>query len=124
MIGGTAQHDAVKSAHFSLGLPECAEPAIQDDAEMREVCLQLMNAGVVEGRNFPVFLGAEALQPGLAGVNYKSVATGCGNIRNECIKSLIFILIVDADAAFDRHRNFNRPAHRRDAVAHSLRVRP
>ena len=121
VIGGAPQHDAIKTSHFISGLLKCGQPAIQDDVEMREVCLQLMNAGIVERWNFPVFLWAEALQPGFAGMDYESITTRCGNSFNKAIKSLGLVLVVDADAAFHRHRNFDGQTHRRNTVGHKLR---
>src|SRR6185295_18259514 len=95
---------------------------IQDDGEMREICLQLVNAGVVERRNFAVFLWAEAFQPSLTRMNYESITTCCGNSFDETVKPLSLVLIIDADAAFHRYRNFDGRTHRCNTVGHKLRL--
>ncbi len=120
VICGTPQHDPIETAHFITGLLKCGQAPIQDYVEMRKVCFQLMHPGIIERRNFPVFLRAEAFKPSLAGVDYECIATCCRDCFNKAIKALDFVLVVNADATFHCDRYFDGGTHRCNTIRHEL----
>ncbi len=71
VIGGAAQHDTVDMNQMRLGLVQRADSAIDGDDQLRMGPLQLVDQRVVEGRDVTVFLGRQALQPGLARMDDK-----------------------------------------------------
>ena len=53
--------------------------AVYDHREVRVFLLQPIDGFIGERRNFPVFLGAKPLQPGLARMDDEYAAARCGN---------------------------------------------
>ena len=58
------------------GIGDRCDAAIDADKTARQPTLQPMDAVVVERRNLAVFLGAEALQPSLAGMHPQGIGAG------------------------------------------------
>ncbi len=107
---------------MSARLIERADAAIDDDLELGTPLLQAMDAGVIERRDVAVLLRAQALQPGFARVHDESAAAGPRDHVDEAVEILLFVLVVDADAALDGDRQPGACSHRRDAVADQLRL--
>ena len=82
-----------------------------------------IDAIVIERRNFAVFLRRQTFEPGLAGVHDQRVGSGALDVLRENLQRRFRILLVDADAAFDRDRNSHGRLHRRDAIADQRRLR-
>ena len=77
--------------------------------------LQRMDELIVERRDRPVVLGAQALKPGLARVDDERRSARRLHRFREGEQGLPRLLLVDADAALDRHRNVDCRDHRRHA---------
>src|SRR5262245_7387568 len=88
-----------------LCLVERADAAIQYDFERGVIALQPIDTLIVQWRNAAVILGREAFEPGLARVNDERGAACASDLSSETIEPFLLILFVNADAAFDRHRN-------------------
>src|SRR5262245_48918389 len=112
MIGGAPQHHAIDMSEMDLRLDQRGDAAIDHDLKPGICTLEAIDALMVERRDLTVLLGREALEPSLAGVNDEGLAPRIGHKANEAIEILIFILVVDANTAFDRDRNGDRGAHR------------
>ena len=100
---------------------ERGDPAIDADRSGRHRLLEAIDAVVIERRDVAVFLRRQALQPRFTGVNNQRIGTGGDRCARESVKRLFRILIVDADAAFHRHRDANRALHRGDALGDKVR---
>ena len=77
--------------------------------------LQRVDQRVVERRNVAVVLGAEPLEPGLARVHDERRGARRLHRASESEQRFARLLLVDADAAFDRDRKLDRRGHRGDA---------
>ena len=122
VIGSPAQHHPVDMLKMRLGLVEICDAAIDADVEVRQALLQPVDADVVERRNIAVFLGRKALQPGLAGMHPQGIDTGRDDGVGQLVERLFRVLVVDADAALDGHRDRNHLAHRRNAFGDQFRL--
>ena len=78
--------------------------------------LQLMHQRIVERRNIAVFLWRQPLEPSLAGMDDQGVGARVQNLFGDVEQRRARLLIVDADAAFDRHRHAHRVLHRAHAI--------
>ena len=79
-----------------------------------------MHPVIIERRNGAVFLGAQALEPGLAGMDIERIDARADHGIGETVKALLGILIVDADAALDRHRPIGGVAHGTHAIGNEI----
>ncbi|MNJ31077.1 hypothetical protein D3C77_256990 [compost metagenome] len=127
VIGGAAQHDAVQlhaigRVQMRLGLVQIADPAVDADGQMRPLALQTPHQGVVQRRHVAVLLGRQPLQPGLARMDDEVVDAHGGRGVDRGEQAFLRVLIVDADAAFDRGGHADRRLDRRHAVGHQLRL--
>src|SRR5262245_31991427 len=122
-IGSAAEHHAIHLRQLRFGRGKRLDPAIENDLELRPTRLQAMNPPVIEGRQVAVLLRAEAFEPSLARMHDEGPAACFGNGRDEPVEACFGVLVVDADAAFDRDWNWHRSAHRRDALGDKLRLR-
>ena len=109
-------------AEMRASLREAPDAAVENDGEVRVVALQPIDALVVERRDVAVFPRRKTLQPRLAGMHDDGRAARIGDRRDEPVERLLLILIVDADAALDRHRQPHRVAHRRHAIGDPPRL--
>ena len=122
VVGGAAEHDAVDKAEMGLDLVEGQNSSVDDDGQFRPRGLQPVDPAVVERRDFPVLLGRQALEPGLAGMDNEGCAAGFRHQADEIVEGGLAVLVVDADAALDRHRNADRGPHGGDAVGDQPRL--
>ena len=102
VVGGAADHHAIDGAEQSLGRIERLDPAIDADEVRRDPRPQTPHTIVVERRHRPIFLGAEAGQPGLSGVDPEGVGAGGDHAVGERVEGDFRVLLVDAEAALDR----------------------
>ncbi len=66
LIGGAAEHDAIDMVEMNGGLVERADATIDADENVGPALFHPVDDLVVERRYLAIFLGAQALQPGLA----------------------------------------------------------
>ena len=78
---------------------------------------------VVERRDVAVLARRQAREPGLARMHDQRVGAGRDDRGGESRQRHLGILVVDADAAFHRHRDRDRGLHRGDAIADQRRLR-
>ena len=122
LVRGAPQRDAVEVTQVRQPFRDGADAAVENDRQVGVRGLQPDHTAVVERRHVPVLLGRQTLQPGLAGVHHEARAAGGGDERDETLEVGLAVLIVDADAAFDRHRHADAGPHRRDQVGNQLRL--
>src|SRR5664280_1415029 len=121
LIRGAADHDAVDVAELRLDLVATRNAAIEDEAETRKVMLQAVDRLVAQRRHLPVFLRAQAMQPGIAGMDDEDLATApLADGADEIAHESVVLEAIDADAMFHGHRNGNGVAHRLDAIGDQL----
>ena len=77
--------------------------------------LEPVNAVVVERRNLAILPGRETVEPGFARVHDQRVDPRGFYRGREGIERRLGILVVDAEAAFDRDRHRHARLHGRDA---------
>ena len=118
VVGGAADHHPVHPCgEMRAGLVQRLDPTVDRQVHLGEGALHLVHERIVERRDVAVFLRAQPLQPGLAGVDrhprdprrLESVEKGGQDVTR--------LLIVDPDPTF--HRDLGRcrrGAHRRDAI--------
>ena len=100
-----------------------AMPPLSTIGEVGMRGLEPEHARIIERRHLAVLARRQALQPGLARMHDQRVGAGRLDRVGECRQRLLRVLVVDADAAFDRHRNCDRRLHRGDAIADQRRLR-
>ena len=102
---------------------DAVDAAVEHDVKPRMRALKPIDALVIERRNFAVFFRRQAFEPSFPACTMSASAPArCDGLR-ENFKRRFRILLVDADAAFDRDRDRNGCLHRRDAVADQRRLR-
>ena len=69
LIGRAPEHDSVDMAQIRAAHVEVREAPVKDDGPIGMRTLQRMDKLVIERRDRPIVLGAQALKPGLARVN-------------------------------------------------------
>ncbi len=104
------------------GAVQVADAAVDLDLEVGAFGLQAVDVFVAQGRDVAVLFGAEALQPGLAGVHAETIAAGLGHAVHECAHMVVVVAIVEADAVFDRHGQPAGGPHGGHGVGHPIRV--
>ncbi len=92
------------------------EAAIDGDGRFGKAPLQRMNQRVIERRHAAVVLWRKSFEPRLAGVHDQRIGAGGEDRLGKDAQRLFRLLIVDADAAFDRHRDGHGGLHRADAI--------
>ena len=102
--------------HF--GLVQAVDAAIEDDGEVRVLALDAIDQLVIQRRHFAVFLGRQAIQPGLAGMNDEAADAASGGGADQFAQRRIRLLVIDAEAALHRDGNGNRALHRRHTRRH------
>ena len=96
-------------------------PPLMPMKTSRPAFLHAIDDIVVEGRDLAVLLRAQTLEPGLAGMNPDGVGAGVQHPGDEIRQHGFRVLLVNADAAFDRDRHARDLLHRRDARGHHIR---
>ena len=99
------------------------DAAVEHDRQTRMRGLEAKHDVVVERRDVAVFARRQAGEPGLARMHDQRVGAGRDDMSRESRQRLLRILVVDADAAFHRHRDRNRGLHRGHAIADQRRLR-
>ncbi len=122
LVGGAAEHHAVDVLQVRVGLVERRDAAVDDDGQLRVRRLEPVDARVVERRHLAVLLRRQTLQPRLARMHDEGAHAGGGDDIDEALQVALAILLVDADAALDGHRNFDLPLHGGDAGRDKLRL--
>ena len=105
LVGGAAERDAVHVPQMRLGRIERGDAAVDDDLQLGMRGLEPIHAAIVERRDLAVLLGRQALQPGLARMHDEGPAACRRDGRDEALEVRLAVLLVDADAALDRHRH-------------------
>ena len=85
--------------------------AIQNNLQLRSGSRKTARPIIIKGWNVTVFLGAQPLQPGFAGMQIHHPDTGPGNMRDKIIQTRLGVHIINANAAFDCHRQVGCPPH-------------
>jgi hypothetical protein len=103
---------------LKLGQRRCevGDAAVEDNRPVGVSAFERVHKRIVERRDRPVVLGAQAVEPGFARVDYERRRIGRLYRFREVDERLARLLLVDADAAFDGHRNVDRRHHSRDGV--------
>ena len=122
LIGGAAHHHAVERADVLPRLFDTGDAAIEHDAKIGVRGFQPMHDLIVERRHLAIFLRRQPLQPGLARMHDQRVGPGPLHHFGERKQHLVRVLLVDADAAFDRHRDIHRRLHGSNTVADQRRL--
>ena len=120
LIGGAPEHDAIDMRQMLARLAERPDAAIDDDGEVRPPRLHAIHPVIVDRRHVAVLFRAQAFEPGLARMHDEGAAAALRPPLDEAVEALLRILVVDADAAFDRDRHLGAFAHRRDQVGDKL----
>ena len=102
---------------MSRGLIEIDNAAVEHDGETAMRSLEPVDAGVVERRHVTVLARRKTIEPGLAGMHDERGDPGLLHRMGQRFERLLRVLLVDSDAAFDRHRQLDAAGHGGDAVA-------
>src|SRR5262245_50988208 len=103
LIGGPPHHHAIEAAKVRAGLLEAGYAAIEHDTKVGMRGFEPIDARIIEWRDVAVLSWRQTIEPGLARVYDQSGNASALNRAGERFERLLGILIVDADAAFDRH---------------------
>ena len=124
VIGLAPDHHAVDvRAAARRSASSVAMPPLTTKVSCGKVALQAVHDVVAQRRQLAVLLRAEALQPGVAGVDDEDLAAArVGDGADEIAHEVVALEPVDADAVLHRHRQRHRVAHRLDAVGDQRRL--
>ena len=75
---------------------------------------------IVQRWDIPVFLWAESLQPGFAGMQVEHPDTSRAKRINKQVKTGLLIHIVNANTAFDRNRKISFGLHRGNTFSNQI----
>ena len=81
-----------------------------------------MHKFVAQRRDFAVFFGRQALQPGVAGVHDESLATCPADDAHKISHKVVALALVDADTVFHGDWHTHHIQHGLDAIGHQLRL--
>ena len=118
-IGGAPDHHPVDFFEMGLCVSQRFNAAINDNREVRKLLFQPVNQRIIERGNFAVFLRAQPLQPGFAGMNDKYLDPCLGSL-NQLRQGGFRVLVVHPDAAFHGDGYFHGLAHGRHARGHQI----
>ena len=135
VVRGAAEHRAIGMRQVRGRFDFRGDPAVDDHLQVRSLALEPVGPLVTQRRHLAVFLRRQALEPGIARVDDEHAAASVGNAIDEGAEHFEMFVVIDAEAAFHRHRNMSihgraRRDHRRDAVgdqgrlAHQARAEP
>src|SRR5262249_62398102 len=96
-------------------LVDVRDAAIEHGTEIRVRGFEPVDACVIEWRDVAILARRETIEPGLARVYDQRGHTGLLDRAGERFEGFLWILIIDADAAFDRDRQLDRARHGGDA---------
>ncbi len=120
MIRRAAEHDAVDFLEMLPALSEIGNSAIDDDRQVRILALDLIDEIVVERRHVAIFLRRQSIQPRLARMHDEDADAGCFTAFEHQSERVMRFLIVDTEAALDRHRNGDCCPHGGHALRHQV----
>ena len=115
-------HHAVHMLQVNGDLLVGGHTAVQANGQVWEIPFQLIDHLVAQRRNLPVFLRAQALQPGVARMHDEHPASGFADLADEITDETIAFDAVDANAVLHRHRDVHRIHHGLHAVGHQRRL--
>ena len=115
LVGRATDHHAIDFFKVGFRRIHGQDAAINADEEIGMARLHGIDQRIVEWRDRTGFLGAQSLQPRLAGVYPQRVGPGARHPVDKIRKHRIGILIIHADPAFDgdRHRKCYDGRHAR-----------
>src|SRR5262249_49297935 len=122
LIGGSPHHHAIDAAKVRGRLLEARYAAIEHDTKVGMRGFEPIDAGIIEWGDVAVLSRRQTIEPRLARVYDQSGNAGALNRAGEGFERLLRVLIVDADAALDRHGQLDRSNHGCDAVADESRL--
>ena len=117
-VGFAPDHHAVKIFQLLFHLVERLDAAVDADVQLGHFCLEAVHEVVMQRRDFSVFLGREALEPCLAGVNNEYAATGAFDSLYKIFEELPAVELVYPDTALDGDGDAYGILHGLEAVGH------
>src|SRR6267142_4402550 len=124
MIDRTAQHHAIEPCRDMItDLRRLGQPAVQYHDERRPLLFQPVHVVVLERRNLTILLGRQAAQYRRTGVHDERIDSDACDRLDEGREERIIVAIINADAAFDGHRQRRGVPQGPDAIGHQLRVK-
>ncbi len=79
MVDRTSNHDAIDLLQMLSGLIQRHDAAVDDNLKIGKILLDPVDSLILQRRLVTILFGAEALQPGLAGMDNKAVASALGD---------------------------------------------
>ncbi len=122
LIGRAPKHHPVDMREMALGLGKIGNPTVEYDWPVGVGALDFIDQRIVQRRNGPVFLRAQAFEPGFAGMDDERRGAGFPDRRCKGEQGVPRLLVVHADAALDCDGNRDRADHRRDAFCDDIRL--
>lgn len=122
VVGSAAEHDAVGLVQMLHRGLHRRNAAIEHHRQRGALLLEAIRPVVTQRRHFAVFLGRQALEPRVAGMHHHHGGTGCDHLIDEAGEHGIVVIVVHAEAAFDRDRQRGRRTHGGNTVGHQRRL--
>ncbi len=122
LVGFAADHHAIHFPHVIMDLIQGFHAAVKNDLHVGERLFDGIGTLVNQRWDFPVFLGRQAGQDRLAGMNGQAGAAGLFHVLHETEQEVVVILIINTDARLygDGHRY--RRLHGGHAGGHPFRL--
>ena len=122
VVGLAPDHNLVDLSQVRAHPDQVAHATIQRDVQPGELRLEPVDELVAQRRNLAILLRRQPAQHGLARVHDEHAATRLRHDTDEIAQEAVILVLVDPDAALDRHRDIDRCGHRRHAVTHQHRL--
>ena len=120
MIGLAAHHHAIHLGQLLLHGGIGVQAAVDGKGQVRKIGLELAHHVVAQRGHFAVFLGRQALEPGIARMHDEHRATRSGHGAHKVAHKGVALVLVDANAVLDRDGHLHHVHHGFDAVGHQL----
>ena len=118
VVSLAAHHHAIQRAQVLSNLRRAVDAAVDDEFQGGKVSLQTQHPLRLQRWNVAVFLGRQALQPGIAGMHDEEFATRLRDGAHKVPHEVVALATVNADAVFHRHGNVHRVLHGFHAIGH------
>ncbi len=117
---GTTHHHAIEPCQLLLHGGIGVQAAVDGKGQVRKIGLELAHHAVAQRRQFAVFPGRQALEPGVARMHDEHRATRIGHGADKIAHKGVALVLVNADAVLDRDGHLHHVHHGLHAVGHQL----
>lgn len=114
-------HHAIDMFEVPVNFCRRFDAAVDHHRQMRKLLFQSINVFIPEWWHFPILLGTQPFENGIAGMHDEYIATRFTDGADKIAYEPIVVEFVDTDTVLDRHRQRDRIHHCFHAIGYQLR---